>query len=450
MKALLSLLAAVGVTVLVVWFWRQQIKGQVEDLPPLAAQLERLTLGQTPESLVATLVLSEPFQEADPWDSALKRRSAMAAWFGEPREVWFLEALGREPRVAVWRLDSDSPEARARAEAEVTAAAAWAKRRNVRLRVIAHGAALLPVLRAGLAASGPGAPAFERLLGVGVSLADVKGRDPRLFAALGRGLPAAQWLGLYSDPGVVPRVLMFEAVGPGPEARAEEAAWPGRSWVATVAELSARGAPAKVAAVPAPTGSALMSARQYRNKEGRTFMKPAPGSLTVPMLEKEEIPPDPEAGLKKPGAAAGGGAGELLPMGPTGWSLRRIPVFNGVFGKEVSCVGAHVLFQEATTNVTVQCFKPHASDLGGGLGQQCRDKPQNRVRFTLKGRPAEICKEMAPAREYPGANWSDVFMVRAGDYHIIMSYSYPGLAGRDARLDVFMGAIDALEPPPKK
>ena len=130
MRGLVVLLAATGCALLVFWFWQQQLIGRVAPMPPLVAQLEKLVEegafgGQSPESLVATLVFSEPFKDSDPWDLAPRRKGGMGAMFGEPRETAFLAALGREPRTAAWRLAGTDAASAAEAQAQMSAALAW-------------------------------------------------------------------------------------------------------------------------------------------------------------------------------------------------------------------------------------------------------------------------------------------------------------------------------------
>lgn len=469
MRALVVLLAATGCALLVTFFWRQQLLGRVEPMPPLVAQLERLVEegafgGQSPEQLVATLVFSEPFKEADPWDLSPRRKGGMSAMFGEPRETAFLAALGREPKTAGWRLDGADAASAGEAEAQMSAALSWAAEKGVRLRVVAHGASVIPVLRAALAAPESEPPTLERLLGVGVRLADIKAREPALAEALEARAPAGQWFNLFSEASVVPRELGLERVAPGAPPELQELAWPGSSWVPTVLGVVQRGAPQAAPAMPKAAAGSQLSVRQFRAVKDGTITQRhvdgkgnlVSGSLLVPKLAKEEIPPDPEAGENKvgdpnAGAAAGGAApgGPAIPLGDTGWSLVPAPTLPGATGKRIDCVGARVLMQEARHSVAVSCFRPNRN-FAQEAAPGCQDRPKNLVRFTLKGRPVAICKERPPSTDFKGGNWGDTFQADAGDFFINVTYSYPDLASRRAKLDVFMAAIDALAPPAKK
>lgn len=462
MRALVVLLALTGCTLIVFWFWREQMKGRVEETPPLVAQLERLVEagalgGQSPEDIVATLVFSEPFKEADPWDLAPRRKGGMSSMFGEPRETGFLAALGREPRTAVWRLPSADESARAGAESQMAEALLWAAQKGARLRVIAHGTALVPVLRAALAAPLAEPPVVERVLGVGVRLADIKAREPELAAALDSRAPAGQWFNLFSEASVVPRELGLELVTPGAEPELRELAWPGSSWVPTVVGLSQRGAPQAAPAMPKAAAGSQLSVRQFRAVKDGTITQRhidgkgnlVSGSLLVPKLAKEEIPPDPEAGEKKagdPAPAAPAPVGKVA-LGDSGWSIQRVPGFVGLAGSRIECEHAgRVLLQDVGHIVSVTCLKERR-DAGGMTAVRCGDKPKNLVRFKLKGRPVAICKELAPSRQYKDGNWSDYFEAISGGFAIDVSYSYPG-GTRGKHLDDFMKAIDALVPPP--
>lgn len=462
MKALVVLLAAVGCGLLVMWFWREQMKGRVEPMPPLVEQLERLVEagalgGQSPESLVATLVFSEPFREADPWDLAPRRKGGMSSMFGEPRELAFTTALLREPRTAAWRLASSDAAAQAAAEAEMLAAARWAAEKGARLRVVAHGASLIPVLRAALAAPQADPPVVERVLGVGVRLADVKAREPALAEALVARRPAAQWLNVFSEPSVVPRLLELEEVDLGGMAAVRELAWPGSSWVPTVVGLAQRGAPQAAREVPAEAPGSQLSVRQFRAVKDGTMTGRVvdgkghlvSGSLIVPKLGKEEIPPDPEAAENKVGdveaASTAGGGGELVPLGETGWSIRRQPGFKGLEGAKVACVGRRVLVQEASHWIGLSCYRRPATSQDAPE-DFCRGRPKNLVRFQLKGKPVAICKETPPSAQFADGNWQDLFEAKAGEFVIQLEYSYPP-KGRARKLDVYMSAIDALVPP---
>ncbi|MBI3297570.1 MAG: hypothetical protein HYZ75_05370 [Elusimicrobia bacterium] len=457
MRALILMLAAVGVTLLVFWFWREQMRGKVEPTPAIVEQLEDLISrgvfeGRTPGSVVATLVFSEPFKEADPWDSAPKKRTMMNAWFGEPRELAFLQALGREEAFVTWRLDSTDSTDLVRAEAEAASAAAWAAAKGMRLRVIAHGGAIDPVLRAALTFPGP---PFERLLGVGVSLGDIKARDPELAQALFDRLPAEQWLNLYSNPAVVPRSLMLESVGLGLTSRAEETARPGRSWVPTVTGLAKNGVSEAGPSLPMPSGAALMSARQFRSvKDGRITQRVVDGkghlvtgSLIVPKLDREEIPPDPEAGQKKSAAALD--IGPRVPVGTSGWTFRAHAEFSNLTGRQIDCAGGATVLvpKEVGYWIVLQCRKPPFDAAKENLGDACRGRPQYLSRLTFKGNPAAICKQSPVAGKSADGAGSDVFQVLYSPYIIEIRYNYPSLAAREARLDQFMRAIESLDPP---
>lgn len=458
MKALVVLLAAVGCTLLVMWFWREQMKGTVEPTPPLVAQLERLVEagalgGATPESLVATLVFSEPFKEADPWDLAPRKKGGMSAMFGEPRELAFTTALSREPRTAAWRMAASDA---AGAQAQMSEALAWAAQKGARLKVVAHGAALLPVLRALLAAPPSDPPVVERLLGVGTRLADIKARDPALAEALSARRPAAQWLNVFSEPAVVPRLLELEEVDLGGMAAVRELAWPGSSWVPTVVGLAQRGAPQAARDLPVEAPGSQMSVRQFRAVKDGTLTQRVvdgkghlvSGSLIVPKLGKEEVPPDPEAAENKvgdPAAAAAAPAAGSVALGESGWSINRVSGFMGLAGNKIPCEGSRVLLQDAGHIVTLACVK-EARRPGGMAGVRCEGRPKNLVRFTLKGRPVAICKEVPPARQFADGNWSDFFEALSGGHAVDLSYSYPPGA-RPKHLDDFMKAIDALVPP---
>ncbi|TBR18422.1 hypothetical protein EPO15_15235, partial [bacterium] len=458
MRGLVVLLAATGCALLVFWFWQQQLIGRVEPMPPLVAQLEKLVEagafgGQSPEGLVATLVFSEPFKESDPWDLAPRRKGGMSAMFGEPRETAFLAALGREDRTAAWRLGGADAASAAEAQAQMSAALAWAAEKGVRLRVVAHGAALAPVLRAALAAPASDRPPLERLLGVGVRLADLKAREPELAAALDARPPAGQWFDLFSEAAVVPRELALERVTPGGPPELAELAWPGSSWVPTVLGLVQRGAPQAAPAMPSAAPGSQQSVRQFRSaKEGLYSQRVVDGkghlvsgSLLVPKLAKEEIPPDPEAAENKAGDPAAGApaAPGKVALGDSGWAIQRVPGFVGLAGTKIDCGASRVLLQDARYSVTLQCLKePRAA--GGMAAVKCASRPKNVVRFNLKGRPVAICKEVPPGREFKDGNWSDYFEAVSGDYAIDLSYSYPDGASRGTRLDDFMKAIDAL------
>lgn len=462
MRALVVLLALTGCSLIVMWFWREQMKGRVDETPPLVAQLERLVEagalgGQSPEDIVATLVFSEPFKEADPWDLAPRRKGGMSSMFGEPRETGFLAALGREPRTAVWRLPSADEAARAGAESQMAEALVWAAQKGARLRVIAHGAALVPVLRAALAAPLAEPPVVERMLGVGVRLADIKAREPELAAALEARAPGGQWFNLFSEASVVPRELGLELVTPGAAPELRELAWPGSSWVPTVVGLSQRGAPQAAPAMPSAAPGSQVSVRQFRAVKDGTLTQRhvdgkgnlVSGSLLVPKLAKEEIPPDPEAGEKKDGAPVAGAPTPVgkVALGDSGWSIQRVPGFVGLAGSKIDCGSSRVILQDARYSIQVGCLKERRAP-GGMTAIKCDKHPKNIVRFKLKGRPVAICKEVPPSREYKGGNWSDLFEAVSGDYAVDISYSYPDGVSRSARLDDFMKAIDALVPPP--
>ena len=462
MKALVLMTAALGVTLLVFWFAREQMSSRVDPTPPFVAQLERLVEegvlgGETPSSMVATLVLAGPFRESEPWDSGSRRRSMMNAWFGEPRQYAFMEALLREPRTVGWRTDALEPADLAGAEEQAAAAARWAAERGVRLRVIAHGAMLGPALRAALSLP-PDSGVFERVLGVGVSLADLKARDPVLAQALAESpAPVGQWFDIYSDPAVVPRVLVLERVGPGPEASPEPLAWPGSSWVSTVVQLSERGAPRREVALPAPAPGSQLSARQFRSvKDGKVTQRVVDGkgqlvtgSLIVPKLEKEEVPPDPEAGEN---AAGGAGAGETagpdVPLDTTGWRLRRLPQFVKLDAREIRCVGNTVLYDDSRFVLTLSCMKGEiakANQTGAGI---CWENTQNLVKLKHHGFPAQVCKLQPPrGGGVSGRFWVDTFRVDGPGYIITYDYKYPDKESRDAQLDLFQKAIEALLPP---
>ncbi|MBI5595914.1 MAG: hypothetical protein HY928_07485 [Elusimicrobia bacterium] len=464
MKALVVLTAALGVTLLVFWFAREQISSRVDPTPPLIAQLERLVEegvlgGATPEGLVATLVLSGPFRESEPWDTAPRKRSTMNAWFGEPRQYAFMEALLREPRSAGWRMDAAGPRELAAAEEQVAAAARWAAEKGVRLRVIAHGTALSPVLRAALAAP-PEPPAFERVLGVGLSLADLKAREPALAQALAaRPLPAGQWFDLYSDPAEVPRVLVLERVGPGLEAEPQPLAWPGSSWVSTVVQLSERGAPRREAALPTAAPGSQLSARQFRSvKDGTVTQRVVDGkgrfvtgSLIVPKLDKEEVPPDPLAGETAPGAApaGGGGIGPDVPLDTTGWTLKHLPEFIRLSEREIKCVGKRVLYDDARFFVAIGCFKGEMAKRVRP-GDSCYGNASNLIKLTHRGFPAEVCKLRPPSAEMRGGAWVDTFNLFGPGYVLMVDYTYPDQASRSAQLDMFQKAIEALQAPAAK
>lgn len=460
MRALVVLLAATGCALLVTFFWRQQLLGRVEPMPPLVAQLERLVEegalgGQTPESLIATLVFSEPFKEADPWDLAPRRKGGMSAMFGEPRETAFLSALGREPRTAGWRLGGADEDSTAVAEAQMAEALAWAAEKGARLRVVAHGAALIPVLRAALAAPPSEPPTLERVLGVGVRLADLKAREPALVQALDARAPAGQWFNLFSEASVVPRELGLERVTPGSPPELQELAWPGSSWVPTVLGIVQRGAPQAAPAMPSAAPGSQQSVRQFRAKEGTTHQRVVDGkgnlvsgSLLVPKLAKEEIPPDPEAGENKggdPSAGAASAPGQVA-LGDSGWSIQRVSGFVGLAGSRIDCGSARVLKQDGRYSVSLQCYKENRGP-GGMTRTRCANLPKNVVRFKLKGKPVAICKEVPPSRDFKGGNWSDMFEALSGEHAIDVYYSYPDAASRARRLDDFMNAIDALVPP---
>lgn len=457
MRALVVLMMATGIGMLVMFFWREQLKGRIEETPPLVAQLERLVSegalgGATPESLVATLVFSEPYKEADPWDLTPRKKGGMSSMFGEPRETAFLAALGREPRTAGWRMaDASSTD---EAEAQMAAALAWAAQKGARLRVIAHGAALAPVLRAMLAAPAAEPPVVERVLGVGVRLADIKAREPELAAALDGRAPAGQWFNLFSEASVVPRELALERIEPGAPPVLQELAWPGSSWVPTVVGLSQRGAPQSAPAMPSAAPGSQMSVRQFRNaKEGSSFQRVVDGkghlvsgSLLIPKLDKEEIPPDPEALENKagdPAAAAPTTSFGALEIGTTGWKLARRPFFApSAPKKSFTCEkGATLVSVEAFT-IGANCFtvKEGAPNVGGSC-------PGGRgVKVVQKGRPAYVCVGLGG----PEASMQiDEFAIPDGRNAILVRYTYP--KGRRAdRLDQFMETIEGLEPPAKK
>lgn len=469
MRALVALMAATGLTLLVSWFWKEQLKGRVEPMPPLVAQLEKLVeagvLGGSPEQLVATLVFSEPFQEADPWDTAPKRRGGMASMFGEPRELAFLGALSREPRTAAWRLGSLGAEDRAAAEAQASAALAWAAEKGVRLRIVSHGGAMLPVLRAALAAPATEPPVVERLLGVGLSLGDIRPRDPDLAEALTKRPPAAEWLNLYSDPSAVPRVLMLETVGPGPTAQAEELAWPGTSWVALVVEIAARGRPQRPQALPAATGQALLSARQFRSvKDGKVTTKvvdgkgrAVTGSLIVPKLDKEEIPPDPEAGEKKEGSGPAGhfpvlaGGREprivLLSKGQdSGWTVIRRAFFNSRLADRIDCGTHQPVVVGLGFQIAVVCTR-HETQRNTQLS--CGG-PNKATPVKHHGYPASVCVGIAPGLGDKTIDLLDTFIVVDEDLRLEVTYMYPRKERRGEYLDRFMGTIEGLEPKVKR
>lgn len=459
MRALIVLLAATGAGLLLTFFWRAQLLGRVEPMPPLVAQLEKLVEagalgGQSSESLVATLVFSEPFKEADPWDLVPRKKGGMSSMFGEPRETAFLAALGREPRTAGWRLGGLDAGSSGEAQAQMSAALAWATEKGARLRVVAHGVSLVPVLRAALEAPASEPPVLERVLGVGVRLADIKARDPALATALESRRPAGQWLNLYSEPSVVPRALGLEQVDLAGISVVQELAWPGNSWVPTVVGLSLRGAPQAAPAMPSATPGSQMSVRQFRNaKEGSVFQHVVDGkghlvsgSLLIPKLDKEEIPPDPEAAENKIGDPAAAAPPGKVALGDSGWSIQRVPGFVGLAGAKIECGQGRVLLQDGRFSVTAGCLK-EKRDAEGMTAVKCARYPKNIVRFKLKGRPVAICKEVPPSKDYQGGNWSDLFEAVSGPYAIDISYSYPDGASRPTRLDDFMKAIDALVPP---
>lgn len=462
MRALVVLLAATGCGLLVTFFWRAQVLGRVEPMPPLVAQLDRLVEagalgGSSPESLIATLVFSEPFREADPWDLVPRKKGGMSSMFGEPRETAFLAALGREPRTAAWRLDGLDAGSSSEAQEQMAAALAWAAQKGARLRVVAHGGSLVPVLRAALEAPASEPPVIERVLGVGVRLADIKARDPALATALEARQPGGQWLNLYSEPAVVPRALGLEQVDLSGMAVVQELAWPGSSWVPTVVGLAMRGAPQAAPAMPSAAPGSQMSVRQFRNaKEGTSFQRVVDGkghlvsgSLLIPKLDKEEIPPDPEAAENKIGDPAAAAPPGKVALGESGWSITRVPGFVGLAGTKIECGQGRVLLQDGRFSVTAGCLKERR-DEGGMTAIKCSKHPKNIVRFKLKGRPVAICKEMPPSKDYKGGNWSDLFEAVSGPYAIDISYSYPDGAARPKRLEDFMKAIDALVPPGSK
>lgn len=447
MKALVLITAALGVTLLVFWFAREQMSSRVDPTPPFVAQLERFVEegvlgGETPSSLVATLVLAGPFREGEPWDTAPRRRSMMNAWFGEPRQYSFMEALLREPRSVGWRTDAAGPAELAGAEEQVIAAARWAEERGVRLRVIAHGAMLGPVLRAALAVP-PDSQVFERVLGVGLSLADLKAKDPVLAQALAeRPAPVGQWFDIYSDPAVVPRVLVLERVGPGPEASAEPLAWPGSSWVSTVVQVSERGAPRREVALPAAAPGSQLSARQFRSvKDGRVTQRVVDGkgnlvtgSLIVPKLDKEEVPPDPEAGEKDK-------MPEVIAVKDTGWNF-RVPKGMTPAHADFSKCQPCMLLQDYPFSMSLDVDRK--PNFPGAAKMNCSKGGGTLVQVQHKGYPAEVCKGISS----PSGLW-DYFTLHGLGFRIELSYTYTK-ERRDEKLDLFMRSIQALEPPAAK
>ncbi|TPW20826.1 MAG: hypothetical protein FD126_1293, partial [Elusimicrobia bacterium] len=223
-----------------------------------------------------------------------------------------------------------------------------------------------------------------------------------------------------------------------------------------VVGLSQRGAPQAAPAMPRAAAGSQQSVRQFRAvKDGTITQRTVDGkgnlvsgSLLVPKLAKEEIPPDPEAGENKVGDSAGGASlgslpNRLIPIKDTGWNFRVTKDLKPAHSDFTKC-DACMIVQDHPFLITLTVDKK--KDWPGAARHYCSERKKGTlISVKHRGYPGELCKQVSMME----GHGMDYFTLRSGDVRIELSYNYDK-GRRGERLDAFMKAIEALEPPVRK
>ena len=208
--------------------------------------------------------------------------------------------------------------------------------------------------------------------------------------------------------------------------------------------------------MPKAAAGAQLSVRQFRAVKDGTLTQRhvdgkgnlVSGSLLVPKLAKEEIPPDPEAGENKVGDPAGGASlgslpNRLIPIKDTGWNFRVSAALKPAHSDFTKC-DACMIVQDHPFLITLAIDKKKGWP--GSARYHCSEKKTGTlIPIKHRGYPGELCKQVPLAND----RGIDYFTLHSGDVRIELFYGYDSKR-RGEKLDAFMKSIEALEPPVRK